>query len=865
MESDSAVDNQMILYEKINNIRNLYFQNSLEENHFNADDQEKRDKILEIFMDVHNILSKYLVSILERFKNKIETLHDNFMNELKNTIEKDNIIENNTIENTLKNFFNKYLPLHRKYNFLLCGYALNSDETKLIESFHPKLTIAQLFPSSEDFKYETDVLGKDSLLKGSFNGIEKNDNISLLSYQGLVLINQYLNLFKFSDGNKKKKSSGSAPKSMNCTRMEVNIQEMRLLFNGASKYLLPEVTYNDQQIDESVHQKQSQFYQSHFYKIYVTSNEAKSLLAYILNSGIIGLVIPKISYIEISDISEAESTNATTEEIIAPVDLQYLNNKPNAVTIICNNILNPTSDNILSIPNSTSLEIYSYGYSEGFLTRDEDNAVIKFDYTKFSSKFAAVHAVLEKGSDEIYLYVLNLLCLLLNSFSINSIMVQHMINGDINTILNELISNLANNAFTQYCESLGELEITSWDSHKKSNEKQNIRKRFSYALNSILINITYNVRDNNLAYIFYLFQNTKIKIDSDSKKQEELLLSNLVTIYNKMDENKRVEILKSYGDNWNMTERSNVLITDFNFYKRTRTQVADYNATKYFGDSSVIKVMPPKKIVAPTNVDKKLYIVHGIYNHMNDKVNNIMFEVDWGPGHPRAKKGSADFWTPYKPDLCRNIFVFDYLKSKMMENLISQEFRTNSIIKFISFQPRQRTKNIKSIKFSVQREFSHIITEIKYFEIIKENDEPSIALLEEYINRSIFLKRLVSTMNSVNNEQAKVLQLVDDDEEDEDEDDEDNKVKKIVAKSNNNDEDDDDSIQRQADGHGDNLFLTKAELSPNKTDGFIGFLKQKSNSANASMKKWLDSAFEEFDLKKKNEFRLKKIISIIIS
>jgi len=117
--------------------------------------------------------------------------------------------------------------------------------------------------------------------------------------------------------------------------------------------------------------------------------------------------------------------------------------------------------------STSSLEIYAYGYTEGFLTKDDQTSTITFDYTKFSSNFANIHAVLEKGGDKLYLYVLNLLSLLLNSVSMDSLIISHMINGDINIILSELVHNLTEKSFQSYFESIDESKTSKWDATKK--------------------------------------------------------------------------------------------------------------------------------------------------------------------------------------------------------------------------------------------------------------------------------------------------------------------------------------------------------------------------------------------------------------
>ena len=578
-------------------------------------------------------MTKYLVGILKTLKIKLEKLHATFLNDLNKCSSELDINEDPLIDmkNTIRAFCNEYMPLLRYYNFFLFGYASTAKEILLMETFHPEMTIKELFPPPTcAINYEMDIVEKNILLGERYYFFDKkfdDDNkVSLLSYSGLILINEFLQKFNYHVTTKGKESV----KPINSTKSEQNIEKIRLLFNNTANYLLPDIKYgelNSNSRSTTPTKMELSEYNSCFHTIYVTSNDLKTslLLAYILNFKINLSSVPQISYCgedELKDLDENEKTVVPSEKIVEELpqklDIPYLNDNKDAVTTLCNNLLmSSDSNNILTVELSTSsLEIYAYGYTEGFLTKDDQTSTITFDYTKFTSNFANIHAVLERGGDRLYLYVLNLLSLLLNSVSMDSLIISHMINGDINIILSELVHNLTEKSFQSYFESIEESKTSKWDAIKKKNEKQNIRRRYSYAINFILSNITYNVKNNNIAHIKYSEDNMAIhkEMDSVSQNQEESLLSNLVSIFNRMDENKKVEILKSYADNWMCIDRSNVLKTNFLFHIRARTPVITYSP------ENNSKAMVPKKytsstVTTITNLSNERFVVHGIFSH----------------------------------------------------------------------------------------------------------------------------------------------------------------------------------------------------------------------------------------------------------
>lgn len=505
-------------YQTLSNLINSYLKQHFEADQFIVDDKKKRKEILDFFQNINETVTTYLVGVLDTLKTKLEKLHSNFLNDL-DLFYSSESNNGNPPENIIKVFCNKYMPLLRHYNFFLFGYALTSTEISSVENFHPELTITEIFPPFCEFNYEIDILDKDDFLKERFSffktKINDNTKISLLSFRGLILINEYLHLFKYPVISTKK-NIPSTSKSIDCKKSEKNIEKMKLLFKNTANYLLPEIKYEEQnKNNRSIPNEERELsdYHSHFNSIYVTTsdelNTSSLLLAYILVYEINLSVISQISYCaedgldgqqplpdgqqpllpdgqqplpegqqplpegqqplpEGQQLEELEDTTEVDDSQRLEV-IPYLNDDKDAVTTLCNNLLmtSGSSDNILTIENSTSLEMYAYGYTEGFLTKDDLTSTIRFDYTKFTTQFASIHAFLEKGHNDLYLYVLNLLCLLFNSASINSVVISHMINGDINIILSELVINLSDKAYEIYYDSLDQSITVNWDPKKK--------------------------------------------------------------------------------------------------------------------------------------------------------------------------------------------------------------------------------------------------------------------------------------------------------------------------------------------------------------------------------------------------------------
>jgi len=272
----AAVENPIFI--KFSTLFNLYVKRPHKDDRFRVYDVKKKKELLRIIEDVNEDVTNYLGGILNTLKRKLEKLHVTFLNDLNKCSSELDINEDPLIDmkNTIKAFCNEYMPLLRHYNFFLFGYASTATEILLMETFHPEMTIKELFPPTCAINYEMDIVEKNILLRDRFYFFDKkmdnNNKVSLLSYSGLILINEFLKKFNYYVTVNRKESA----KPINSTKSEQNIEKIRLLFNNTANYLLPDIKYGELNSNSrSTTPTKSELleYNSCFHTIYVTSND----------------------------------------------------------------------------------------------------------------------------------------------------------------------------------------------------------------------------------------------------------------------------------------------------------------------------------------------------------------------------------------------------------------------------------------------------------------------------------------------------------------------------------------------------------------------------------------------------------------
>ena len=832
----------------------------------NINNTDKKE-LLKVFLATAKLIRLRIEDRLKKLFELLNKLKKYFINKLGE--------KSNKKEDNIKKFFKVYILLHRFYN-----YALVGNDSKSIDQGIDSIIYINPLNKCHD--------NEDNLLSDHFEkygNLNNQKQISLVSYHGLVILKKALN--RYTDEHDKKIYNPHFSKAINDAKNDFNNIRKKLV----EDYKLSE--FNNETFvasDTSI----KNYYQEYFNTFYLVYDD-KDLISLKYSNFNDSVVETISSYIEetinesieaekekepINDSIEAEkeegqirktetinedieldeeeeeeeipknSNNknalATNEEFLydifgpeeflnksdivnfeesensgneqSPLDAVMLEKLITEITCSNNNNNKPIEFKI------TNREHFKFGYETGFLVRNESDdssqSMTKFDFKKFVAQMAEYTLDIDKSSLKIYLMVLNYLCLIFNTVPLSeNNMVSYMEKGEMNLILNEIVTCITESVFHEYLEKLDN-EIYNKlnnDPKKKANKKAAIRRRFSRNVLTIISAISLEPDTNQAIF--------KQREDSDSfiqnlnpiNDQEQLLIGNLLTIFNNMEETIRVEILNSNKEQWDDSNlRSNVLQTKFEFQK------------KLIDASNEIKIIidnPPSGPLVKSAVDNKYYKVYGIKSHRGEKSSNIEFLVDFGPDFEAE-------WVPFKPDLCKNIHTFDYLRDNYMRKIIPKNFKSYNIIKILSHEKIKTTKlkanDINYYAFTVTRENSNYETLETYQEILDDGFQISIDKINKYIFKK--LKKLSKIEEKEKEEDENNIPAAEEeDDQEEDKPEEEKEIMRVEEAENSDEEEDEEN----------NIRVIKEVL--------VSFFNSEANQYNEPMKKRLLSIVEKFE------------------